>query len=139
MSFRDLPPDVRDLPLVEPTLVADVLDLVVSEADRVAGALAVLMCDDEDRLVLPVVVTELEPEASVAQRARGLCTIVSAMGGVGWVLVAIARPEGLSITADDVTWAEAARQACAGEVGLLGVHVITLAGSRPVPAVGIAS
>ncbi|MFC5379299.1 hypothetical protein [Aquipuribacter nitratireducens] len=35
--------------------------------------------------------------------------------------------------ADDELWARAAVAACASGTRLLGVHVITLEGSRPVP------
>jgi hypothetical protein len=46
---------------------------------------------------------------------------------------ALGRRRGLSVTADDEAWVHAARQACAGTVAMLGFHVITQAGSRPIP------
>ena len=52
---------------------------------------------------------------------------------VASVLVAVARPGGLSITAGDRSWLAAAEQACAGAIRLLGVHVVTPDGSREVP------
>lgn len=133
MAFTDLPDDWSDRPLTEPQLVADVLDLVVSDRDRRAGALAVLMCDEDDRLVQPVVITDLEPMASEADRCEGLSVITSAMGGCGSILVAVARRDGLSITDDDRVWARAARRAGADGVRVLGVHVVTATGSREIP------
>lgn len=133
MGFADLPDDWSDRPLTEPRLVADVLDLVLSERDRRAGALAVLMCDDDDRLVQPVVISDLEPMATEDDRARALSVITGAMGGSGSILVAVARRDGLSITDDDQVWARAARRASVDEVRLLGVHLVTATGSREVP------
>jgi hypothetical protein len=49
------------------------------------------------------------------------------------LLAAIARPGGLSVTAEDLCWAEALAVAALGRVRLLGVHVVTVDGSRPVP------
>jgi len=139
MGFEDLPVNVRDLPLVEPRWVADVLDLVVSEADRRAGALALLICDDEARLVQPVIVGELALGPSAEERERVLRPFVRAMGGCGSLLVAIARRDDLSITVDDSMWERAARRACAEGVRLLGVYLVTGAGSRRLPSAGAAA
>jgi hypothetical protein len=59
---------------------------------------------------------------------------VNEMEPDGGVLAAIARPGGLSVTADDIAWADTVAASARGWVRLLGVHVITLDGSRPVPA-----
>jgi hypothetical protein len=59
MAFTDLPDNPRDLAVSDPAYTADFLDLVVSERDRSRGTLALLLCDDEDRLLVPVVVGEL--------------------------------------------------------------------------------
>jgi len=133
MTFTDLPDDWPERPLTEPQLVADVLDLVVSVRDRRSGALAVLMCDEDDRLVQPVVITDLEPMADEDDRCDALAVITGAMEGRGSIIVAVARRDGLSITEDDRVWARAARRAGAGAVRLLGVHLVTATGSREVP------
>jgi len=134
MGFEDLPDDVALLPLVDPRLVADVLDLVVRDADRRAGSLAVLLCDDDGRLVQPVVIGDLPDGSDLSSRLGVLEVLISALDGGGSLLVAIARRDGLSITADDQLWARAASQACAEKSArLLGVHVITLTGSRQLP------
>jgi hypothetical protein len=59
MTFEDLPNDWSDRPLTDPALLSDVLDLVVFEKDRAAGAVSFLLCDDEGRLVQPVTIGEL--------------------------------------------------------------------------------
>lgn len=135
MGFDDLPDDWPDRALSDPLLAADVLDLVVSERDRREGALAVLMCDDDDRLVTPVIVSDVDPQADEADRVRALSVITRAMRGRGSILVAVARADGLSIVPDDRVWARAASRAAGGwAVRLLGVHVVTRTGSREVPA-----
>ena len=133
MAFTDLPLDIRDRPLTDARLVADVLDLVVMESDRRRGALAVLLCDEHDRLRIPVVVDEPDDDASADKREQVLSVIGSSMEGTGSMLVALARAQGLSVREGDRAWARAAVRACADGPRLLGVHVITLDGSRQVP------
>jgi hypothetical protein len=134
MSFDDLPEGWKDLPLTDPRLIADVLDLVVSDADRCAGALAVLMCDEQGRLLQPGIVSDLDYNSTEAERSALLASFVSTLAEFfDSVLFAIARADGLSITPDDEAWARAVRYACSGEVRLLGFHVITRDGSRLVP------
>jgi hypothetical protein len=137
MTFDDLPPDWPTRPLHDARLVADVLDLVVSEQARDDGALVVLCCDAADRLRTPVQIDAPEAGEPLASRATMLATLCEAVAGIepdAGVLLAVARRGGLSVTADDRCWAEAAVAAAAGRVRLLGVHVVTPDGSRPVPA-----
>ncbi|MFC7492335.1 MULTISPECIES: hypothetical protein [unclassified Knoellia] len=61
MTFDDLPKNFRDLPLDDPILRADVVDLFVGYVDRAEGCLAILLLDDEHRCVQPVLITELGP------------------------------------------------------------------------------
>ena len=49
------------------------------------------------------------------------------------LLLALGRPDGLSITPGDQAWRDAAERACAGAFRLIGVHVVTPHGSREVP------
>ncbi|MGA7689068.1 MAG: hypothetical protein WCA29_07540 [Jiangellales bacterium] len=137
MAFTDLPPDWPTRPITDPALLADVLDLVVSEHARVTGSLFLLLCDPGDRLVLPVEIGELATAPAGSARAEMLAPIMrqaDEMEPDGGVLAAIARPGGLSVTADDLAWADTVADAARGRLRLLGVHVITLDGSRPVPA-----
>ena len=136
MSFDDLPDDWPSRPLTEPALVADVLDLVVSRLSRDRGALYLLLCDDADRLLVPVAVDEVEREQTPRQRADLVATVLdlaAQTAPVGSLLAAIARPGGLSVTADDQSWADAVAVGVAGRTRLLGVHLVTPDGSRPLP------
>jgi hypothetical protein len=134
MAFTDLPDNPRDLAVSDPAYTADFLDLVVSERDRSRGTLALLLCDDEDRLLVPVVVGELPAELSDDDRRSTVARVIAPMKGGGAVLVAVARRSGLGIRSEDLAWRQAAERACADGPRLLGVHVITLDGSREVPA-----
>jgi hypothetical protein len=136
MTFEDLPADWPDRPLDDPRLVTDVLDLCVSMADRAAGAIIFLLCDPEGRLVQPVAIGELPPRFTVAECEQAIEVMVEAMDGHGSLHVAIARRDGLTITEDDRVWAAAAGRVTGGRVRLLGVHVVTMGGSRPVPLRG---
>ncbi len=134
MAFTDLPPDAPDRPLTGATFVADMLDLVVPDSDRHRGALAVLICDEQDRLLAPVVVGDMPEDLPDGERERSLRTVLAATEGRGSALVAVARADGLSVRDGDRAWARAAVRACADGPRLLGVHVITHDGSREVPA-----
>lgn len=79
-------------------------------------------------------VVDLADADPVDACARLLELCADAMGDTGSVMVAVARRDGLSIRAADRALARAARAACGERVRLLGVHVVTLAGSREVCA-----
>ena len=134
MTFHDVPRDLAQRPLTDARLAADVLDLCVPFRDREAGAICVLLCDDEDRLAQPMVIGEIgHPSAedrllfmhNIFEMARQLLPY-------GSVLLAIARADGLSLTPDDELWARSAVTAADG-YRLLGIHVVTMHGSREVP------
>ena len=133
MGFDDLPHDWVDRPLTDPQLVADVLDLHLSDEDRRRGTLLALLCDEHARYVLATLVSDpgTVPEGD---RTRGLSTFVEAADGHdASLLFAIARADGLSVTSDDLAWARDAQAACAGRVRLLGFYLVTCAGSRSIP------
>jgi hypothetical protein len=139
MGFDDLPAGWPDLPLTDPQLVvADVLDLFVLDRDRHRGAIYALLCDDADRIQVPVVVEEIGDGGSLDERIHMFgvfAEAVSMNSPGGSMLAAIARRGGLSLTPDDHVWRQGAEEACAREhVRLLGVHVVTPDGSRLVPS-----
>ena len=141
MSFEDLPPGWRERPITEPALLPDVLDLVVSERDRRRGALYALICDEEGRLMVPVAISDDRPVVAEERpaMAHGLVRTVAQVGpGLG-LLVAIARRQGLSLRPEDHDWARLIAEECGEDVRLLGVHVVTLDGSREVPRVAPAA
>jgi hypothetical protein len=136
MTFDDLPDGWDLLPLTEPRLVADVLDLFVSIEARERGCLALLLCDDADRLQAPVLIDELDDASPPAERVALLRTLLAHVASADLaaaLLAGIARPGGLSVTRADETWAAAVADAARGQLRLLGVHVVTPDGSRPVP------
>lgn len=133
MAFDDLPHDWVDRPLTDPRLVADVLDLLLPDADRRAGTLLAVLCDEQARYLMATLVADLG-RPSEEERVFGLAGIVRAAARVeASLLFAVARTEGLSVTADDTCWARAAQRACAGRARLLGFHLVTCDGSRLIP------
>jgi hypothetical protein len=138
MGFDDLPDGWADQALSDPLVViADVLDLFVLDRDRRRGALYALLCDDGDRIQVPVVVDELGDGGALEERVHMFGVFAEAVATNspgGSMLVAVARGGGLSLTPDDHLWRQGAEQACAREhVRLLGVHLVTPDGSRLVP------
>jgi hypothetical protein len=134
MTFHDLPHDLARRPLTDPRLVADVLDLCVPFPDREAGAVCVLLCDDEDRLAQPMVIGEIG-HPSAEDRLQFMHTIFAMARELmpyGSLLFAIARADGLSVTTDDQLWARCAAIASDG-YRLLGIHIVTMHGSREIP------
>ena len=81
MSFDDLPDNWPELPLTDQRLLADVLDLVVSEQSRRDGALYVLLCDEQARLVQPIAIDLLEAPTDLAGREELMASVVSLSGG----------------------------------------------------------
>lgn len=63
MSFEDLPPTWPSLPLSDPVLARDVLDLCVSHADRRRGGLSVLVLRSNLALAQPIFVAGAMPRA----------------------------------------------------------------------------
>ena len=140
MSFEDLPRDWPDIPLTDPTHIADVLDIFVSMQARLDGSLLILVCDPLRCPVQPILVEDIErrpPDDSTHALGRMAATIADALPGAT-ALCAIARRGGLSITADDRAWRTAITRAFA-DVPLIGVHVVTPDGSRLVHALGTAA
>ena len=64
MSFHDLPPDIRDRSLTDPRLAADVIDLIIGDEARARGSVGLMLCDDGDRGLQPVVLTDVPENAS---------------------------------------------------------------------------
>lgn len=137
MTFEDLPDNWSALPLTEPRLLADVLDLVVGYHDRVDESFVVLVCDSEVRLMQPCVIGP-DPGPCDAAAVRMWFDVLreglSEFGG-STVIVAAARARGLTPTPDDLAWVDATRAALDGTGWTVSsAHVVTLDGSRPIAA-----
>jgi len=111
MTYNDLPPDWPTRPVTDPDITADLLDLVVRDADRVDGALCILLCGEEGQLVQPMVVPRPPTRMSREQRGRVFASLehLAAEEDLrGGILVAIAREKGPFVTDTDRAWHEAA-------------------------------
>ena len=124
MTFHDLPPNARDLPLDDPVLRADLVDLVVPLESREAGCLALLLLDEEHLCRVPVVVDEMgAPDpASVRDALERLVVEVP----VPALVVAIGRQGSHRLTDADRACHQAVVEVCrdAG-VELLGTYLAT--------------
>ncbi len=141
MSFSDLPPEWPTLPLHDPKHIADVLDLFVEHRARLAGSLVILVCDELRRPLQPVVIEGTDPHPpSNARRvfAPIAANIAASAPGAG-VLCAIARRAPLRVSAGDRAWQRCIHEAFGEHVDVLGVHLVTLDGSRPITGLGSAA
>jgi len=146
MTFEDLPSDWPQRPVTDATITADLLDLIVTERDRAAGALGVLLCGRDERLLQPLVVEMPGYRLSAAERRRGFDNICAAFchvgeptaGGVNadhGILVALARSGAPLVTSGDLRWRDTAEQSCQSYgVTLLGVWLVTPEVIRPLPS-----
>ena len=145
MTFEDLPADWPRRAVTDPEITADLLDLIVGDRDRAVGALGILLCSRDERLLQPVVVEAPDLQASAAERRQGFDNLCDAFchlsesgadsgdAGLG-MLVAVARPGAALATAEDLRWRDTAVQSCLDYgVALLGVWLVTPEVIRPLP------
>ncbi len=134
MSFEDLPENLREIPLDNSHLIADVLDLFVSMKVRYEGGLMVIVCDEQRRILQPILVEEidLDPPADTGLIVNNLVAAILGACPEACVLVALARPGPLRIGARDQAWARFIEEACGNRLPLLGVHLVTPRGSVPI-------
>lgn len=139
MAFENLPENWKDRPLDDPAITADVLDLFVFNEDRVKGALVVLVCDGDGRLVQPVVIGDLPASLSRTEKAQtmdnlALMVLNAGADAGGSMLLAVARESGIYVTDNDREWHEALLRACRRSgVRLLGMWIVTAGAIRPMP------
>jgi hypothetical protein len=137
MNFENLPKNWDESPVDRPDRIADLLDLLVSESARDSGALLILICDRDGYLLAPCIVEEIPREPSAAECRQALSGFVQAIRSEGRacsVLLAVGRSDGLSVTEADQRWRVAAEELCGDDIRLLGVHLITHHGTRPIAA-----
>ena len=136
MTFLELPDNLAEQPLTGDKLIADVLDLLVSERDRRRGCLLFALCDSAGRLVQPCMIDDLPDNLPASEFEAVVEVFVNLLADndpPGSLLVARGRATGLSATDQDITCGVTVEQACQGRVKLLGMHIITTEGSRPIP------
>jgi hypothetical protein len=135
MTFRDLPSDIRHLPLTDPTLAADVVDLILGDEARAGGAIAFVLCDHAGRGLQPVVLSDVPDDADsqgMRQLLDHLLPIVAEAEGA--VLIGRGRRGGLTPTDADREWHQLAISACAAHgVRLLGYYLASADGIAAMP------
>lgn len=136
----DLNARVQMPSLFDPEVANDALEAFLDPDDRIAGGLAFLFCDDDGRLMQPILVADVPHPTSHDERwtamrwAVGLCEMVGDdhNGPLG-LLLALVR-EGGGVCDDDRAWHQVALDACAeADVPLIGVHVVTMDGAAQLP------
>lgn len=90
MTFHDLPANSRDLPLDDPALRADLVDLLVPPEARDSGCLVLLMLDGAHRCEVPVLVDAMGPPDP--ERVRRVVERVLEELPVPAVVAALGRP-----------------------------------------------
>lgn len=125
MTFQDLPADWPHRSLDDAQILCDVVDLVVTEADRAAGTIYLIICSELGRMLQPVAVSEIELSERTDQRLviERFCDILDHGLGAA-IAVAIARPGRHTTVDEDREWHEAAVSVCRRRgVRLVGVAV----------------
>lgn len=134
MSFDDLPDDWARLPLDTPGLAADVVDLVVGHADRMGGAVGILLTGPDRTMTQPCVIGEigdLDPD-ELAPFVGQLAVLAAEAGG--GLLFVRGRPGSVLLTDLDRRWHQLAIDVCRKEgVPLLGAFLATPATVRSFP------
>lgn len=134
MSFDDLPETWPDLPLDDPLLAADVVDLVVSHADRVGGCAAFLLLEPDLRLRTPFVVGEVGDARDPWMLRDGLVEALRPLD-LGGVVLARGRDGSVLLTDTDRAWHEMVLDVCRRlGVPLVAAFVATPAAVRSFPA-----
>ncbi len=112
MSFYDLPKDWARRAITDPQIFTDVVDLFVTDADRAAGAVYVVLCGPTRRVIQPCTVPEL-PGEPVEDRGRYFLPFAHAIAGSGGgLVVVIARPGRARAIDSDRLWHHAAVETC---------------------------
>lgn len=81
MTFEDLLPTWPDQPLTDPTVTADVVDLMVGVGDRRRGVLAVLLCDPDGHYLAAVTINLPPNSLPTTSYSSGSATTLGAGPG----------------------------------------------------------
>ena len=135
MNFENLPAGWPTIPLTDPDHIADVLDIYVGVRDRTVGSLFILICDDQRRPVQPMMMNDIgsgDPREAEVFLAR-IADTIAELKPNGTVLCAVARPGRTRVTKTDRQWAQSVDTAFSGRLPVIGVHLVTLDGTIPIP------
>lgn len=135
MTFEDLPPRASQIPLTNRRVAADVIDLIIGDADREVGCVALMVCDSEDRGIQPILLHDVPVGAAIGDLERlleMLLPLVAARDGS--VLIGRGRPRGVAPDDTERAWHQMAIDSCAAHgVGLLGYLLATADGVVRLP------
>lgn len=129
MSFKDLPRDWATRPLTDEAIFADVIDLIVTNRDRVDGAAYVLLCGPTDRLLQPCAITDFEKSAPPDPREviEPFARIVANTIDDGGIVLAVARNGRSGVTDSDRRWHQGAVEVCRE----YGIRLVAVAVATP--------
>jgi hypothetical protein len=129
MSFEDLPKGWARRPITDEAIFADVIDLVVTDRDRANGAIYVILCAPDGRMVQPCAVTDVDRLAAADRREpfEAFAQAAAERMPGGGIVVAIARSGRVDTVDSDREWHEAAISVCRAH----GVRLLAVAVSTP--------
>ncbi|MCE1179523.1 MAG: hypothetical protein LWW86_10925 [Micrococcales bacterium] len=104
MSLHDLPDDWATRPVHDPEIAADVVDLIVRESDRDDGAVCLLLCHPDGRLLQPVTIGLEGVSPPLAERREMIGALAASLPEDLCVVAAIARRHGYRASDDDRVW-----------------------------------
>lgn len=135
MTFEDLPLDVKKIPLTDRRVAADVIDLIIGDEARADGCVGLMVCDEQHRGIVPIVLSDVPPDADVGALTAVLDMILPlVVTRGGSILLGRGRPGGGVPTDTDRAWHQQSIDSCrAHGVRLLGFHVATRDGVTALP------
>jgi len=115
MRFDELPRDWAQRPITDPDVLEGVIDLIVTDKARCAGATYLLLCHPNVRLLQPICLSDEPRSMDVGEVLEGVRMLLAefARHDVHDVVMVIARPGQLSPTPRDQDLRVAFEEACA--------------------------
>ncbi len=126
MDFQNLPDGWAQRPITDPEILEGVIDLIVTEASRAVGALYLLLCHADGRLLQPVAVDGFPAgcPAGLVQTRFGALFGDLVDRGVPGVVLAVARWGQPELSVRDHEWRTALTEAAeAAGLAVLGAAV----------------
>lgn len=129
MAFTDLPLNWTQLPLTDPDLAGDVVDLHLTLGERRSGVVSAILCDQESRFLTSIqldVPDYADNPPDVCEEV--LDPVIPALQNRtdGALLLALGRPGPPAPLPIDLAWSHAATQLCqTADVRLLAFYIAT--------------
>lgn len=133
MTFEDVPDDWPTRPLSDQVLAADLLDLCITDQDRMKGGLSLLLCRRDDTLAQPVFVGDIPRPDELWFTMERTLEITAEVPEAAAVVVALVRHWGTVTDADRALHQHAIEVCGRTGIRLLGTFLVTSAGVTPLP------